>query len=209
MVCWRYEAWRNIDYGLSCIKQRYVTVKIFEYHEIAGHLLLVQYKNSTGGWLDVSEFFSLMDAASDHAMCVGEAVNFMGSQLLMDRDDLAPKEIVTELAMLNISQSQKGSLIWSDSIHALFDHLKSKTLASIFVLKAQPLEFMWASNEAHRSKFRDDNVINTYGLDTAPGLDRMNRRTLALSKLYERHLGFETLYPGREGIWMGRCYDEY
>lgn len=201
-VVWLNGPWAGLECDIQQIKLRTVTAKIFCDDQIVGHVLLKQYKNATGSDLDLMDFHFWCDYASCEDEQVATAVDQLRDISLNSEGYLEDGEIVTEIAMLNIHQKFVHQNMWAEAILKLMTHCFKSSVAKFFVLKALPLEFMWAidmTNEADRSNHAKD-----FGIKTVAGEKRMLRRAKALAKLYQQHLGFAELYQDGSAIWMGR-----
>lgn len=201
-VLWLNGPWAGLECDVQQIKLRTVTAKIFCDQQIVGHLLLNQYKNATRYDLDLMDFHTFCDDASCEDEHFATAVHRLNDISLNSDGYLEDGEIVTEIAMLNIHQKFVHQKMWAEAILKLMTHCVKSSVAKFFVLKALPLEFMWAidqTNETYRSNHATD-----FGIKTAAGKKRMLRRAKALAKLYQQHLGFVELYQDGSAIWMGR-----
>ena len=200
-VLWVNGAWAGIEFDVQVVKVRAVTVKLFLGKVIVGHLLLRQYKNAAGHPMFLDDFHVHCDDASQEGEELGNAA-VMLIDLIGYEDDytLAAGDIVTEVAMLNVGESCRNKLIWADAILGLVAHYSR--VSNIFVLKAFPLEFMWAVDSTKRAQW--NNQPASFGLDTDAGLARVDRRTRALQKLYEKHLGFAPVCKSGNAVWMGK-----
>jgi len=201
-VLWVNGPWAGLEYDIQQIKSRTVTAKVFYGDQIVGHLLFNQYKNATGSDMHLRTFHFWCDAASQEGEDLASAVDQLNDISLHGEGYLEDGEIVTEIAMLNIHRKFVHQTFWANAIRKLMAHYGKSTVSKFFVLKATPLEFMWAVDETHEA-YRSNLEID-FGIRSEAGEKRMHRRAKALAKLYQQHLGFVDLYHQGNAIWMGR-----